>query len=76
MAMAFTPLAIRVPIIVEEAEVVSKSYPDFWIDLKKMDLKWKKFKKSQDDWIRTNDPSTQYFSTLPELHFVPNFEQK
>lgn len=33
MAMAFAPLALRVPIIIEEAEVVSKSYPDFWKDL-------------------------------------------
>lgn len=39
MAMAFTPLALRVPIIIEEAEVVSKSYPDFWIDLKKIGFK-------------------------------------
>ena len=34
MAMAFAPLAMKVPIIIEEAEVVSKSYPDFWKDLK------------------------------------------
>ncbi len=34
MAMAFAPLALRIPIIIEEAEVVSKSYPDFWNDLK------------------------------------------
>lgn len=34
MAMAFAPLSLRVPIIIEEAEVVSKSYPDFWNDLK------------------------------------------
>lgn len=34
MAMAFAPLALRFPIIIEEAEVVSKSYPDFWNDLK------------------------------------------
>ncbi|MFK7031248.1 3-phosphoshikimate 1-carboxyvinyltransferase [Flavobacterium oreochromis] len=36
MAMAFTPLALRVPIIIEDAEVVSKSYPDFWNDLTTM----------------------------------------
>lgn len=36
MAMAFAPLALRVPIIIENAEVVSKSYPDFWEDLKKL----------------------------------------
>ena len=34
MAMAFAPLAIKVPIVIEEAEVVSKSYPTFWADLK------------------------------------------
>lgn len=34
MAMAFAPLALRVPIIIENAEVVSKSYPTFWDDLK------------------------------------------
>ncbi len=34
MAMAFAPLALNVPIIIENAEVVSKSYPDFWEDLK------------------------------------------
>jgi 3-phosphoshikimate 1-carboxyvinyltransferase len=33
MAMAFAPLALKVPIIIENAEVVSKSYPDFWEDL-------------------------------------------
>ena len=36
MAMAFAPLALRVPICIEDAEVVSKSYPDFWNDLKKV----------------------------------------
>lgn len=34
MAMAFAPLALRVPLIINDAEVVSKSYPDFWKDLK------------------------------------------
>ncbi|HQV37222.1 MAG TPA: 3-phosphoshikimate 1-carboxyvinyltransferase [Flavobacterium sp.] len=33
MAMAFTPLAIKVPIIIKDSEVVSKSYPSFWEDL-------------------------------------------
>lgn len=33
MAMAFAPLALKVPIIIENAEVVSKSYPDFWNDM-------------------------------------------
>lgn len=36
MAMAFAPLALKVPIIIENAEVVSKSYPTFWDDLKKI----------------------------------------
>ncbi|TDP58588.1 3-phosphoshikimate 1-carboxyvinyltransferase [Flavobacterium dankookense] len=34
MAMAFAPLVLKVPIIIDEAEVVSKSYPTFWDDLK------------------------------------------
>lgn len=34
MAMAFAPLALKVPIIINDAEVVSKSYPTFWEDLK------------------------------------------
>ncbi len=34
MAMAFAPLALKVPIIIGNAEVVSKSYPTFWEDLK------------------------------------------
>jgi 3-phosphoshikimate 1-carboxyvinyltransferase len=35
MAMAFAPLGLKVPIVIANAEVVSKSYPDFWEDLKK-----------------------------------------
>ena len=34
MAMAFAPLALKVPIKINDAEVVSKSYPAFWKDLK------------------------------------------
>jgi len=34
MAMAFAPLALKVPIAIQDAEVVSKSYPTFWKDLK------------------------------------------
>ena len=33
MAMAFAPLALRVPIAIEDAGVVNKSYPDFWTDM-------------------------------------------
>ncbi len=36
MAMAFAPLALKTSIIIEEAEVVSKSYPTFWEDLKRI----------------------------------------
>jgi len=36
MAMAFAPLALKTSIIIENAEVVSKSYPGFWKDLKKI----------------------------------------
>jgi 3-phosphoshikimate 1-carboxyvinyltransferase len=36
MAMAFAPLALKVPIIIENAEVVSKSYPAFWEDLREI----------------------------------------
>jgi 3-phosphoshikimate 1-carboxyvinyltransferase len=38
MAMAFAPLALKVPIVIENAEVVSKSYPDFWKDLKNLNF--------------------------------------
>ena len=34
MAMAFAPLALKVPIVIEDAEVVTKSYPSFWEDLR------------------------------------------
>ena len=34
MAMAFAPLALKVPIQIDDAEVVSKSYTDFWADFK------------------------------------------
>ena len=33
MAMAFAPLALKTPIVIEDAMVVSKSYPTFWDDL-------------------------------------------
>jgi 3-phosphoshikimate 1-carboxyvinyltransferase len=36
MAMAFAPLAIMVPIEIEDANVVSKSYPNFWKDFEKV----------------------------------------
>ena len=33
MAMAFAPLALATDLSIEDAGVVSKSYPDFWKDL-------------------------------------------
>ncbi|NJK98571.1 MAG: hypothetical protein HC905_29900 [Bacteroidales bacterium] len=37
MALAFAPAALMYPgIIINHAEVVSKSYPEFWNDLKKV----------------------------------------
>jgi 3-phosphoshikimate 1-carboxyvinyltransferase len=33
MAMAFAPLALKTSLVIEDAEVVSKSYPAFWKDL-------------------------------------------
>jgi len=34
MAMAFAPLALKTSLQIEDANVVSKSYPNFWNDLK------------------------------------------
>lgn len=36
MAMAFAPLARITSLVIEDAEVVTKSYPGFWDDLKKV----------------------------------------
>jgi len=36
MAMAFAPLALKVPIHILEADVVTKSYRDFWKDLQQI----------------------------------------
>ncbi|PHR11683.1 MAG: 3-phosphoshikimate 1-carboxyvinyltransferase [Aequorivita sp.] len=36
MAMAFAPLALRTELTIQNAEVVSKSYPNFWKDLQKI----------------------------------------
>lgn len=36
MAMAFAPLSLKVPIVIEDTEVVSKSYPKFWDDLNQL----------------------------------------
>ncbi|UKM64895.1 3-phosphoshikimate 1-carboxyvinyltransferase [Flavobacteriaceae bacterium GSB9] len=39
MAMAFAPLALKTALIIEDAMVVSKSYPTFWDDLKSIGFK-------------------------------------
>ncbi len=36
MAMAFAPLGLISPITIEDIDVVEKSYPDFWKDLKQV----------------------------------------
>ena len=36
MAMAFAPLSLRIPLQINQADVVSKSYPNFWEDLKRI----------------------------------------
>ena len=36
MAMAFAPTALSYPIIIEQPEVVTKSYPTFWKDFEKI----------------------------------------
>ena len=38
MAMAFAPLALKTSITIENAEVVSKSYPSFWEDLSRLNF--------------------------------------
>ncbi|SFW44037.1 3-phosphoshikimate 1-carboxyvinyltransferase [Cellulophaga fucicola] len=38
MGMAFAPLALKTSIIINDAGVVSKSYPDFWTDLKQLQI--------------------------------------
>ena len=38
MAMAFAPLAVKTNITIGNAQVVSKSYPAFWKDLKKVGI--------------------------------------
>jgi 3-phosphoshikimate 1-carboxyvinyltransferase len=39
MAMAFAPLALKTSLFINDAEVVSKSYPDFWEDMKNLKFK-------------------------------------
>lgn len=46
MAMAFALLALKCDLIIEEAEVVSKSYPDFWEHLNKLGIQISKIRPS------------------------------
>jgi 3-phosphoshikimate 1-carboxyvinyltransferase len=39
MAMAFAPLSLKTKLAINDAEVVSKSYPNFWKDLQKVGVK-------------------------------------
>ena len=39
MAMAFAPLAFKVPLKILNAEVVSKSYQNFWKDMQQVGVK-------------------------------------
>ena len=38
MAMAFAPLALKTSLKINEADVVSKSFPSFWTDLKTLGI--------------------------------------
>lgn len=38
MAMAFAPLALKTNLFINDAGVVSKSYPDFWRDIKSLGI--------------------------------------
>lgn len=42
MAMAFAPLAFKTSLFINDAEVVSKSYPDFWKDMELVKIEVKK----------------------------------
>lgn len=42
MAMAFSILGIKIPLTIEDGEVVSKSYPGFWEDLRGIGVKTEK----------------------------------
>jgi 3-phosphoshikimate 1-carboxyvinyltransferase len=39
MAMSFAPLSLVTNIQINNAEVVAKSYPNYWTDLKKIGIK-------------------------------------
>ena len=39
MAMSFAPLSLKIPLQIKDYKVVSKSYPNFWKDLVKLNFK-------------------------------------
>ena len=45
MAMAFAPLALLTSFSINEANVVSKSFPDFWLNLSELGFNISQFKK-------------------------------
>lgn len=45
MALAFAPLALKTTIMIEDAEVVSKSFPEYWENLQQL-------KFSVEDWVK------------------------
>lgn len=38
MAMSFSPIALLFPIIIKNPDVVTKSYPNFWVDLERLNF--------------------------------------
>ena len=46
MAMAFAPLGIIKPIIIDDPEVVSKSFPSYWKALKKLNFKISEYNRN------------------------------
>ena len=38
MAMSFAPLSLKIPLQIKDYKVVSKSYPNFWKDLVKLNF--------------------------------------
>ena len=42
MAMAFAPLAMKIPIEILDADVVTKSYRNFWEDMQKIGFQFNK----------------------------------
>ena len=46
MAMAFAPLGIIKPIIINDPMVVSKSFPSYWKALKKLNFRISEYKRN------------------------------